>query len=396
MGSKDKLNILVFVPGDFDEVFVKKVLLPLSQTNGIKMYVINRPVDLVIDPLKGFKRLRKSFLNRNIRKDGVNIFLPFVLLNEVIHESLCNWCNINMKILIWQVKRLIKKEKIESQKLLLWCYHPFHWKVMEEIPAKRKIYEVYDEYCYDQKDRLRINVYNAERKMVLFSDEIICSSEKLREKFQKIVPIEKNLHLISTSADYRSFLECSVRKYSPWDIIPKPKLVILGAVRHQTDLMLVEELALKIPKVSIVFIGNVLNCKYKNKEFKRLLEEYQNIYHTGFLSYDKVIYCLRSATIGLYPAKKCRFSTYANPNRIYEYSAAGIPVVAINISRESDFPKSIVVAKYDTEFITAVETLVRNGITEHDKEELIKFAKKHSATENVKRYIEVFQNALSG
>ncbi len=249
------ITILVFVPGDFEEVLFKKltstvVLIPLAQGDRVqfKVYVIDRPVDLVVDTLKGFKRLKKKLTKKNIINGKINIFAPLVLLNEVIHESLCSWNNFNMKMFIWQVKRLIKRESVNSDELILWSYSPFHWKVMKEIPARGKIYEVYDEYCYDSdKDRIRENVYNAEKKMIMFSNEIICASEKLKEKFLRLVPIRKKIHLISTSASAEMFEKSSLRKYLPWDIIPGPKAVILGAIRSQTDLEIVEKLSIKIP-----------------------------------------------------------------------------------------------------------------------------------------------------
>lgn len=394
------VTVLVFVPDDFDEVFLKKMLIPLSQSNVVRMYIINRPVDLVVDVLKGFKRLRKYFSNVKDTNGTIKIIFPFVLLNEAIHESIFSRGNINMKILIWQVKRLIKREGIRPEELVLWCFHPFHYKVMQEIPAKSRIYEVYDEYCYNHEDELQRSTHNAEKEMVLLSDEIICSSEKLFEKFQGIVTGEKGIHLISTCADDRSFAECRVKQCLSWDEIPGPRLLILGAIRRQTNVSLIRKLAAETPRASIVFIGKVLTGRYKNHDFKSLLEDCNNVYHIELKShvgqdYENIKYCLRSADIGLYPASKCYYSTYANPNRIYEYTSAGLPIVASNINRESDFPVSIVVVDNDNDFVSAVHEMLVNGTTERERDGLRKFAKKHSASENVKKYIRILQSTIT-
>ncbi len=382
---ENKITIIFFPPVDFEHLWFKKIIIPLSQNGLFKIYVIDRPADLIIDALKGYKRLRKKFANKQPKNGVVKQFTPLLFFNEVIQETLCSRGNMNMKILIWQVNNLIKKEKIESDKLILWSYSPFHWKVMKEIPASRRIYGVEDENCYDHKDKFLKNAYNAERKMVLFSDEIICASEKLKEKFQRIKSKEKRIHLISVPADDRSFKINKIKKFKTWDIIPGFKAVIFGQIRYQTNLVLVEKLALKFPDISIIFIG-----KNRHKNFKYLLKKHKGIYHLGYLSRDSIIYCLRDAAIGLYPARKCKFSVYANPIRIYEYAAAGIPVVASNVSSETDFPESVKIVENDDDFILAIRCILRNGISSNDKKELIRFAKKHSAGEIIKNYIKAF------
>ena len=390
------ISIIFFPPLDIDKGYYKKIITGLCEKNMFEIYVINRPVDLIIDTLNGFKRLRKwfAFVKKKSNVD-IKILFPFVFLNEVIHESLFSWGNINMKILILQVKRLIKKEGINPENLILWSFSPFHWKIMKEIPAKRKIYGVEDEYCYDIKDRLKKNIYKAETKMVYHSDEIICGSEKLVEKFQSIVSESKKVHLISNVADNRSFEKSNVIEFSPWDIIPDPKIVIFGEIRYQTNFTLIEKLAIKVRQASIVFIGKVHSSKYYNDYLKPMFNKYQNIHHLGFISRDNVIYCLRSAAVGLYPAKKCYYSIYANPIRIYEYAAAGIPVVASNISCETDYPKSIEVVHDDSDFVKTVEKILEKGISMNDKEDLIQFAKKHSANEIMKKYASVFRTAIT-
>lgn len=391
------IPILFFSPVDFDRLYFKKIIFPLAQSKRFKIYVISRPADLLVDTLRGYKRIAKKLSTTVPKSDNVEVIIPFVLFNEVIHESLCSWGNINMKMLIWQVKWLIRKKSIDVDKLILWCYHPFHWKIMKEIPAKRKIYGVEDEYCYSfsKEDRLSSRVQNAEKKMILFSDEIVCASEKLREKFQKIVSREKKIHLVSVPADERSFQECVINNYVSWDVIPAPKAIIFGSIRRQTDLDLIEKLAIKTPELSIVFIGKEETGKYRNKKFKGLLSDYQNIYHLGYLSRDAIIYCMRTAVLGLYPAKKWNYSVYANPIRIYEYAANGIPVVASNINRESDYPELIDVVNNETEFILAVQNKLNKKISETEKEELIRFARKHSANEIVKAYTRIFQGVIS-
>ncbi len=364
------------------------MVVPISHNN-YRVYVIDRPADLIIDGIKGYRRLRKKLRNKVVKQEQLKVFVPLLLFNEVIQETVCGWGNFNMSLLIWRIKRIIKKERIEHDKLILWSFSPLHWKVMKKIPAKRRIYGVEDEYCYDQQDNLVRTVYNAERKMSVICDDIICASEKLKEKFEKFIPEEK-IHLISVPADERSLKKCDVKKFSQWDKIPPPKLVIFGLIRYQTDLTLIERIALKMPEVSIVFIG-----KNQSKKFGTLLASYKNIYHLGFLSRENVIYCLRSAVMGLYPAKKYKFSTYANPIRIYEYAAAGIPSVSINISREPDYPKSIVLAESHTEFVKAVQNILTNGISKEEKNELIDFAKKHSAENIVKKYLGVFEKGMS-
>ena len=74
---------------------------------------------------------------------------------------------------------------------------------------------------------------------------------------------------------------------------------------------------------------------------------------------------------------------------------AGIPVVASNISCETDYPKSIEVVHDDSDFVKTVEKILEKGISMNDKEDLIQFAKKHSANEIMKKYASVFRTAIT-
>ena len=114
MKCKHIINVIVFIPGDFDELYLNKILFPLSKINYIKIFIINRPADLIIDITRGYKRLKKRLRNKVIEKGKIKIYIPFVFFNEVIHESFCSYLNINMKMLSNVIKRLIK-EQIRNQ-----------------------------------------------------------------------------------------------------------------------------------------------------------------------------------------------------------------------------------------------------------------------------------------
>lgn len=380
------MNVIIFTSADLETVALNKLILPLSEIEGLKVFVINRPADLVLDPFRWFRRFRRKLSGVGAQYGRAKMFTPVVFFSEVISEQLFSKCNVNMALMSLQVKRLIKRYNINHKELVLCSYTQFHWKLFKEIPAFKKVYIVDDEYCYDPEDNFLNKASLAERVMIQYSDEIVCASEMLYEKFQKITPKPKCIHLISTPADERSFCKRPLHNYSPWDKISDPKLVILGTIRDQTNLTLIGMLAEKIPNVSIVFIG-----RDDTKCFDGVMKKHRNIFHLGFLSQTETNYCLSLAKIGLYPAKKCRFSLYANSNRIYEYAANGLPIVGININRESDFPSTIIVAKDDEEFVAAVEHFLNNGVTDSEKLTLVEFAKKHSANEIAKKLLDVFQ-----
>ena len=88
---------------------------------------------------------------------------------------------------------------------------------------------------------------------------------------------------------------------------------------------------------SVVFLGygNLSN------ELKKLANEYQNIYVHDAVKHEEVISIVRSADVGLCLIQNVSLSDYYSlPNKLFEYSFSGIPVLASNFPDISEVVQS--------------------------------------------------------
>jgi glycosyltransferase involved in cell wall biosynthesis len=121
---------------------------------------------------------------------------------------------------------------------------------------------------------------------------------------------------------------------------------ILGKGRG-IDLM-IEVFKKQDMKSSLVFLG----YGDLSEELKQLSKEYSNIYVHDAVSHDKVVSIAKSADIGLCLIQNVSLSDYyCLPNKLFEYTFAGIPILA------SDFPDILqVVNEYNLGKCTSLDS----------------------------------------
>jgi len=122
-------------------------------------------------------------------------------------------------------------------------------------------------------------------------------------------------------------------------------------------------------KSSLVFLG----YGELSDELKKLSKEYPNIYVHDAVPHDKVVGVAQSADVGLCLIQNVSLSDYyCLPNKLFEYTFAGIPILA------SNFPDiSQVVDKYRLGKVTALDTKSVSKVIKEfeDMEELPKIDK---------------------
>ena len=103
--------------------------------------------------------------------------------------------------------------------------------------------------------------------------------------------------------------------------IPKPIAVYVGLLEAWVDIDLIAYCARKLPKISFVIIGPV-------KVSVEKLRNLSNVFLLGPRPYETIPAYLQHADVGLICLKPVPKNRYARPVKLFEYMAAGLPVVA--------------------------------------------------------------------
>ena len=222
------------------------------------------------------------------------------------------------KIISASIKNLIKQAKIFNP--IAKIDHPFWANILEELQMPI----IYD--CMDNHQGFNetgSSIKSLERKLFKNSDLTITTSKYLDKLAKKN---KTNTVLIPNAGDYNLFKTADNNKLPvPKDIkkIKDPIIGYYGAIAEWFDTDILENLAKSNLKYQIVLIGRVTNNKVMQLSFK-----YENIHLLGEKPYLELPNYLQQFDICIIPFILNDLIKATHPVKIFEYFAAGKPVVA--------------------------------------------------------------------
>jgi len=110
---------------------------------------------------------------------------------------------------------------------------------------------------------------------------------------------------------------------------PRPCIGYLGAIAPWFDFDIVERLARARPGWDVSLVGPVMQGV--DDRVSRLLA-LDNVSHSGAVPHESVPDVLHTFSVGIIPFRRDALTRGVNPNKMYEYLAMGLPVVATPFS----------------------------------------------------------------
>jgi glycosyltransferase involved in cell wall biosynthesis len=173
--------------------------------------------------------------------------------------------------------------------------------------------------------------------------------------------------------------------------LPHPVVGYIGSVREWINVDLVCKLARSHPEYSILLVGPVA---YGLEE----LERCPNIVMLGARRYDSLPGYLSCMDVCLIPFKMNRLTSASNPIKLYEYLAAGKPVVSTAVPEVCDNASELVyVAEDEEDFVWKVEEAVEESKKPEDKAMVarrIRFAQDNPWEERVDAFERLLRQAV--
>jgi glycosyltransferase involved in cell wall biosynthesis len=181
---------------------------------------------------------------------------------------------------------------------------------------------------------------------VASADIVIATSEKL---YSMAAGMNPNTFLVPNGCDYQYFSQASRKSLPvPDDIahIPKPIIGYTGVIASWLDLELIDRVAAEYPQCSIVMIGPLYNISDVPRR--------PNIHYLGFKPYDQLAAYEQAFDVGIVPFKLTSMVESVNPIKMWEYMAAGLPVVTTNIPEAAKYPDVIMWSQDENQFIANI------------------------------------------
>lgn len=240
-----------------------------------------------------------------------------------------------------------------DESTVLWVSHPPYYRFKQIFHADLLVFDYIDEAAEEFAVWNNLDLQEAMRN----ADLITVVSKRLYDQVQMLYP-HKPMLLLPNAADYEHF--CSAKQQPcPLDMtaIPRPILGFMGSIASWIDTKLIAQVATQRPDWSFVFIGN----DYIG--MNQIFADYPNVYFLGRKLYHELPSYVGQFSAGLVPFEVRNMTHSSSPIKMYEYMAAGVPVIATPI-KEAVECKYVTTGATATEWIEQIEQILTTETTE--------------------------------
>ena len=276
---------------------------------------------------------------------------PFLSSNFVLN----NWQNFTCPNLL----NFIKKQGF-GEVDILWFDSPLFGFLLDTITYKKSILRIADyskgfNAVSDAQFKAEINIANK-------VDTVIYTAKNLKEKYDQIKDKSK-MKYVPNGIDLDFFKAADRSLPQELEDIPEPRVIYVGAIHDWFDVDLVYYCAKNLPNYSFIIIGP------EQKDLS-LLKKLKNVHILGAISYDKIPAFLYNSQAGIIPFNVKDYPDLVNsinPLKVYEYFAAGIPVVAISWQELKQLEDLVFLSNSKEDFILNIEKSMHSDKDRMDK-----------------------------
>lgn len=234
---------------------------------------------------------------------------------------------------------------------LLWIDHLLYADLTERVPAHSTVYRLADD------PRLFPETYPPSllrrfEPLVRRVDRVIVTARRLQEQVTRVRG-DDGVFYIPNGADYDHFA-AEVAAPPEYAEIPAPRVVYAGSLEPWFDLDTLAAAARARPAVSFVIIGP---ARIPLSAVSRL----PNVHVLGPRPYDRLPGYIAHAQAGIIPFRASGQIDAVNPIKLYEYLAAGVPVVATAWAELEHLRAPVLLARSPAEFIDALDEALAGG-----------------------------------
>jgi glycosyltransferase involved in cell wall biosynthesis len=250
--------------------------------------------------------------------DGLHVLSPLVI--PVHGRPRIN--ALNVRLLRAQVGRAARAVGLERP--LLWSYVPQAEWLVETLQPSAIVYHCVDDIAA-QKGVQAAAFRIAEARFAARADLVLASAPALAERMRAL---NDRVFYTPNVADTERF--ATALQDGPTDpglaALPRPRIVFTGAVvATKLDLDLLEGVARARPGWSIALVGPVGAGDPRTDV--SVLKRLPNVHLLGWRPYAALPEVLRGADAALVPYAINELTRSVFPMKVYEYLAAGLPVV---------------------------------------------------------------------
>jgi len=269
-----------------------------------------------------------------------------------------------LKVTVPVVRGLVRRLGFEEPDLA-WLTNPIFYPLLDRVKPKRVAMRIADDTSAFKNVPPAIR--ELEEMAMERADALFVVSRNLYEELSRRFP---KAVFLPNGVDYELF---STPAPEPEDMaaLPHPRVIYVGATEYWFDAELVASCARTLPEASFVIVGPVTRVIEP-------LSALDNVFLLGPRPYREIPAYLQHADVGIIPFRRDRMVDSIHPIKLYEYLAAGLPVVATRW-REIEAMQAPVALAEREEFCEALSTsLQKLRALEAERDARMAFARGNS------------------
>ena len=212
-----------------------------------------------------------------------------------------------------------------ARPVALWLSHPRQVEQIGRYGEALVCYDLMDYHAAFKTGAQRAAVVADEMKLLRRADLVFASSHDLRDRAETMAA---KVVLAPNAADFAHFSRAATEPLDcPNNLmaIPHPRVLFFGTFGPWVDTTLLAGIAQARPRWSLVLIGPPAGADVAG------LNALPNCYLLGWRPYDELPAFLQHSAVCLLPFTTNELTRAVDPVKVYEYLAAGKPVVATEL-----------------------------------------------------------------
>lgn len=249
---------------------------------------------------------------------------------------------------IFRQPRIIKiiKENVSYLNIenpILFSWSPMCSGIFGKLDERLLVFDIMDNWLkHPEIEDKRKLIATTFRKIKKEADIIFVVSQVLKEEFSDAKGL---VSLIPNGVDQEFFKVTQREVPSGLRELSRPIVGYAGHLGKRIDIALLSFLAQQLSRINFIFLGSFLD-----KRWVRSLFKYKNIHFLGDKHYSQLPSYLNSFDICIIPHNVGELENEGDPIKLYEYLAAGKPVVTTPIAGVDVFKDVITIARTKEEF----------------------------------------------
>jgi glycosyltransferase involved in cell wall biosynthesis len=265
------------------------------------------------------RRVRRGLAGARRAPEGLDVLSPLVL---PLHAQPAVRA-VNARLLPALVRRATRR--LGFARPILWAYVPQAEALLEALDPALVVYHCVDDIAA-QPGVDAASFRAAEARFAARADLVLASAPALAERMRTL---NDNVLYAPNVADVAAFAEAlhDGPRDAAMEALPRPRVVFTGAVvATKLDVGLIVEVAAARPDYAFALVGPT-GLGDPSTDVSAL-DAAPNVHRLGGRPYDALPAVLRAADAAIIPYALNTLTASIFPMKVYEYLAAGLPVVA--------------------------------------------------------------------